>query len=367
MKYINISEKELEKVNVIFNTMNEISNIANDSYIKPMMQRYHFIAKITNYSHETIRKILNGTRTYTYYKKGKYSFKIFYYDSNIYLNRINNKRNENTKTKKQREIEKHYQVARFVRKIAKSTWNKTSAKTLSKLINEKFNKYYSPKHIYWLIKNGRWYGVTLRIFPYLKYGKYQKRPILLTKRFITTPIHERLKIINDRGRYGDVEIDTVEGCKGDSKYLSTMIDRKSRRLSISLYEQKTSTEFLKAVRNNLKKMPTKVKSITSDNGLENSRLNLLNIKWYATNAYSSWQKGTIEQKHKQLRKFIPKGKSLNKLNQEMCDLISLVINAETYLQNPSKYKLGYIINKQELEKYYELINRKEPHPIFKLW
>lgn len=84
MKYINISEKELEKVNVIFNTMNEISNIANDSYIKPMMQRYHFIAKITNYSHETIRKILNGTRTYMYYKKGKYSFKIFYYDSNIW-------------------------------------------------------------------------------------------------------------------------------------------------------------------------------------------------------------------------------------------------------------------------------------------
>ena len=110
-------------------------------------------------------------------------------------------------------------------------------------------------------------------------------------------------------------------------------------------------------------MPTKVKLITSDNGLENSRLNLLNIKWYATNAYSSWQKGTIEQKHKQLRKFIPKGQSLNKLNQEMCDLISLVIS----LQNPSKYKLGYIINKQELEKYYELINRKEPHPIFKLW
>ena len=51
----------------------------------------------------------------------------------------------------------------------------------------------------------------------------------------------------------------------------------------------------------------------------------------------------------------------------MCDLISLLINNETYLQNPSRYKLGYIINKQELEKYYELINQKEPHPIFKLW
>ena len=73
--------------------------------------------------------------------------------------------------------------------------------------------------------------------------KISKRPILLTKRFIKTPIHERLKIINDRGRYGNVEIDTVEGCKGDSKYWSTMIDRKSRRLSISLYKQKQAQNF----------------------------------------------------------------------------------------------------------------------------
>ena len=76
-----------------------------------------------------------------------------------------------------------------------------------------------------------------------KIWKISKRPILLTKRFITTPIHEWLKIINDRGRYGNVEIDTVEGCKGDSKYWSTMIDRKSRRLSISLYKEKQAHSF----------------------------------------------------------------------------------------------------------------------------
>ena len=73
--------------------------------------------------------------------------------------------------------------------------------------------------------------------------KISKKTILLTKRFITTPIHEWLKIINDRGRYGNVEIDTVEGCKGDSKYWSTMIDRKSRRLSISLYKEKQAHSF----------------------------------------------------------------------------------------------------------------------------
>ena len=76
-----------------------------------------------------------------------------------------------------------------------------------------------------------------------KIWKISKKTILLTKRFITSTIHEWLKIINDRGRYGNVEIDTVEGCKGDSKYWSTMIDRKSRRLSISLYKQKQAQNF----------------------------------------------------------------------------------------------------------------------------
>ena len=92
-------------------------------------------------------------------------------------------------------------------------------------------------------------------------------------------------------------------------------------------------------------MNKKIKSITSDNGTENYALVKLNIPWFSTNPYSSWQKGTIEQKHKQIRRFSPKGKSLNKWNQEKCDLISLVINTESYLQNPSKYKLEYIINK----------------------
>ena len=76
--------------------------------------------------------------------------------------------------------------------------------------------------------------------------KISKRPILLTKRFITSSIHERLKIINNKIIKEDkatIEIDIVEGCKGDSKYWSTMIDRKSRRLSISLYKQKQAQNF----------------------------------------------------------------------------------------------------------------------------
>ena len=238
---------------------------------------------------------------------------------------------------------------------------------MSSLFYEKTCIYYSPKHIYWLVKNNLLIEVKKMHFPSLKYGYYQKREKPATKRLITTSINERSKIINERTRYGDVEIDTVEGTKLDNHYLSTAVNRKSRRLSICLYQTKSSQSFLEAVKTNKKKMLTKVNSITSDNGTENALLDELKIPWFATNAYSSWQKGTIEQKHKQIRKFIPKGKSFSKLNQELCDLIALIINAETFLQSPHKYKLGKIVTKDELEKYYELLTQKEPHLVFRMW
>ena len=95
------------------------------------------------------------------------------------------------------------------------------------------------------------------------------KPHKIGKRVIAIPIEHREQIINKRIRYGDVEVDTLEWTKTDTKYLSTMIDRKSRRLSITIYENKQSNEFLKAVENNIKNMNKKIQSITSDNGTEN--------------------------------------------------------------------------------------------------
>lgn len=367
MKLQFIFEKELEKINLIFALMNQISDSSQENFIPRMMKRYEFISNLTNCSVETIRKMFFKTKTYYYKKIKDYSYKLYYYDSNIYLNRLNNKRKKLEIAKQQNCLSKHLVVAKLIRTIAKATGNKTSAKTLSKIIKEKLGLYYSPKHLYHLIRTNKIYGVTLRIFPYLKYGKYYKKSHKIGKKIIATSIDQRDEIINKRLRYGDIEVDTVEGTKTDTKYLSTMIDRKSRRLSITIYENKQSNEFLKAVKNNIKNMNKKIKSITSDNGTENYDLVKLNIPWFSTNPYSSWQKGTIEQKHKQIRKFIPKGKSFKNLTQDDCDLISLIINAETYLQNTKKYKLGIIVTKEELQKYFELLENIDTHPIFKLW
>ena len=80
-------------------------------------------------------------------------------------------------------------------------------------------------------------------------------------------------------------------------------------------------------------------SITADNGVENHQLKTLKKQFptienfYSTHSYAGWEKETIEQKNKQFRKFRRKGQSMDVLTQNDCDLISLVINCETYLQN----------------------------------
>ncbi|MDK2819390.1 MAG: hypothetical protein KFW07_00995, partial [Mycoplasmataceae bacterium] len=101
---------------------------------------------------------------------------------------------------------------------------------------------------------------------------------------------------------------------------------------------------------------SELKTLTSDNGSENARLNEVTENWYCTDAYSSWQKGSIEQKHKQFRKFFPKGVSFKNLTQKKLDQIVLMINCETYYQNGVRTKLNTTIFEYELEILKNLIN-----------
>ena len=72
--------------------MNQISDSSQENFIPKMMKRYEFISKATNYSVERIRKMLFKNKTYCYHRIKNYSYKIYYYDVNIYLLRLNNKR-----------------------------------------------------------------------------------------------------------------------------------------------------------------------------------------------------------------------------------------------------------------------------------
>ena len=56
------------------------------------------------------------------------------------------------------------------------------------------------------------------------------------------------------------------------------------------------------------------------------------------------------------------------LTQSDCDLISLVINCETYLQNQKKYCLNEIVMQEESDIYFHIVlgKKQELTAIFKL-
>ena len=82
----------------------------------------------------------------------------------------------------------------------------------------------------------------------------------------------------------------------------------------------------------------KVLSKTFDNGIENKyheQLHEFNIDTFFCDPYSSWQKGSVENVNKMIRRYIPKGTDISKISKKKIRCIEDKIN-----KKPRKI-LGY--------------------------
>ena len=160
------------------------------------------------------------------------------------------------------------------------------------------------KSIYKYIRHSL-FGSRLRI--YLKYQGRPKRDEKNSKWGETIRnrvfIDQRPKIINQRLRYGDFEADTMGRSKSaSSQTLVVARERKSRFILAKKVRQLRYTiEGLKEI---FLSLP--VKSVTFDNGIENSRYHELRIKSYFCQPYTYWQKGSVENGIGLIREYIPK-------------------------------------------------------------
>jgi IS30 family transposase len=114
-------------------------------------------------------------------------------------------------------------------------------------------------------------------------------------RFFDSSIHDRPEIINQRGRLGDFEGDTVYGSVGKG-YLITGIDRQSRQLVAAIAKDKkiesTNAAFISAFANaEIKVTPL---TLTLDNGTEflgfKDLEKALDIKVYFADSHAPWQR-----------------------------------------------------------------------------
>lgn len=176
------------------------------------------------------------------------------------------------------------------------------------------------------------------------------RRVRKNKKVLGTSISERPEHINDRTDFGHWEIDCVIGkkTKGESVLL-TLTERKTRMEIIRKLPSKSSC----AVQNALQKLKHEAgdlfestfKSITADNGSEFSELALFQYSdVYFAHPYSSFERGTNEHHNGLIRRFIPKGRSLNSYSSVAIEAI------QSWCNNLPRKILGYLTPQEAFEK-----------------
>jgi IS30 family transposase len=174
-----------------------------------------------------------------------------------------------------------------------------------------------------------------------KNGRKVKEYTKLTE---AIPIQNRPETINNRSEVGHWETDNMEGVRSDKTAISVTIERLLRLTKLTKLEGHTAKVKTDAIITRLQEErkinPEFVKSITFDRGPENSGYKeigeKLKVDTYACNPYHSWEKGGVENMNKRIRRFIPKGSSIEHITQQYLTLL------ETKLNNTPRKVLGYL-------------------------
>ena len=120
-------------------------------------------------------------------------------------------------------------------------------------------------------------------------------------------IDERPEIVDEKTKFGDLELDTVEGKKG-SGFFVTVVDKATKKLWARFIERKTAENTRNAILEMLSGL--EIETLTSDNGTEfwchQEIAEGLAAEFYFAHPYSSWERGLNEQTNGLLRQYFPK-------------------------------------------------------------
>lgn len=154
------------------------------------------------------------------------------------------------------------------------------------------------------------------------------------KKKLGKSIEERPEAITLREEFGHWEIDSVLGKRAETEPAVIALTERKYRNSIWLKVRNHSAEAADEALNKLfetfgDKYREVFKTITSDNGSEFvnlSRLEDRGIGVYFTHPYTSCEKGTVECHNRMLRRFIPKGKSIDDYTADEIMIFADIIN-----------------------------------------
>ena len=175
------------------------------------------------------------------------------------------------------------------------------------------------------------------------------------------PIADRPDAVDSRRQFGHFESDTVIGTTPSKRCMNTQVERKSRRLFARLVDDKSAAATARAECEIFKDMPPQARvDRTWDNGSEASLHTLvdeaLGMLTYFADPYSSWQRGSNENRNGRIRRYLPKGTGLASLTQAELDAIVKEIN-----DTPMKI-LGYKTPNEAWDEEIEKLQSKQANP-----
>lgn len=166
----------------------------------------------------------------------------------------------------------------------------------------------------------------------------------------------RPEVVSSRSRVGDWETDNIIGKQADKTALSVTVERLSRYTLLTKLPNRLAVAKKDALVRRLGIFPQVARiTLTADNGSENSQHQQisaeLKLTMYFCHAYHSWEKGSVENINKRIRRFIPKGKSIDQVSSRKIKQIEWILN------NTPRKCLGYLTPK---EKMLELLKSSTP-------
>ena len=205
---------------------------------------------------------------------------------------------------------------------------------LEQVVLEKLRLGWSPEQICGRLRlEGRWslshetiyrwiYNLRPEMKRALRFKWRRRRRVARNKRrglekYPRKFIDKRPSEANERLEFGHWERDLLEGRRGESALL-VLNDRKSRLTKIIRIQNKyciyVNDQTVKAIGKEL------CRTITNDNGIEFGKYEdlekKLSVPIYYCHAYTSWERGTVENTNGLIRHFFPKRTDFNKVTDE---------------------------------------------------
>jgi IS30 family transposase len=195
-----------------------------------------------------------------------------------------------------------------------------------------------------------------RIYLHLKHGRRRrKRGNRKDTRGLIhhrVPIEKRPEIVQKRIRPGDIEVDFMMG-KNHKGALLVMTDRATLHTSLHKLGNRRSETVSKAIIKKLEQADYPMHTVTFDNDLgfanHTEVAKALIVDTYFTRPYTSQDKGTVENRIGQIRRFFPKKTDLSMVTDYQ------VKRVEQLLNNRPVRKFNYQTPNQVLQQKIALI------------